>query len=278
MIKNLLTRTLTGILYVALTIAALYSYSWVFFGIFAIFMLGSLKELCGILAVKNHRIPQLFAYFFAIALFTLSCGNVFFSWQISYSLAVIPLLLALCLHQICNKKSENPVETIANTIFSVVYVALPFCLLAYIVGGTINTLSTQCLHVAACMFILIWSNDTFAYLWGISFGKHRLCPRISPKKSVEGFVGGLISTLALAFFIPYCIDTSLGRWQWVGAAAVIVTAATFGDLFESSLKRYAEVKDSGTILPGHGGFLDRLDSVLFAIPSFYVYLQIILLV
>jgi phosphatidate cytidylyltransferase len=276
MIKNLLTRTLTGILYVTLTVVALYSYSWFFYAVFAIMMLCSLKEFACIMALKNHTIQKFTAYFFALALFTIACGNVCYNWNVAYSFVAVPIVLALCIWQLF-QKSEKPLDAITYTLFGIVYIAMPFCFLIHIVGGDIAIRTTAQLHVACIMFVFIWSNDTFAYLWGISFGKHPLCPRISPKKSIEGFIGGLLSTLVLAFGIAQWIETPLSAWQWVGAAAVIVLASTFGDLFESMLKRYAGVKDSGTILPGHGGFLDRLDSVLFSIPIFYIYLHIIIL-
>lgn len=274
MIKNLLTRTLTGIVFVSLIIAALYSCSWVFYTIFALIMLCSLKEFIGIMALKNHVVHKLFAYLFALALFTLACGTVCYSWNVPYSLVAVPLIFALCVWQLF-QKSENPFDSMVYTLFGVLYTAVPFCMLIHIVGGNIDTLPTAQLHVAVIMFIFIWSNDTFAYLWGISLGKHKLFPRISPKKSVEGFVGGLLSTLVLAYCIAQRVETPLGAWQWVGAAVVIVLASTFGDLFESMLKRYAGIKDSGTILPGHGGLLDRFDSVLFSIPTFFIYLQIV---
>lgn len=274
MIKNLLTRTATGIVYVSLIMIALYSFSWLFFGVFTVVMCLILKELIAVLALKNHSILKLPIYIFSIALFTLACGNVCYGWNIPYSFVAIPFILALCVWQLF-QKTENPFESIVYSLFAVLYVALPFCLLIHIVGGNNEVLPLSQLHVAAIMFIFIWSNDSFAYLWGVSLGRHKLFPRISPKKSVEGFVGGLISTVILAFFIAQWIETPLSAWQWVGAAVCIVLASTFGDLFESMLKRYAEVKDSGNLLPGHGGFLDRFDSVLFSIPTFYVYLQIV---
>lgn len=274
MIKNLLTRTATGIVYVSLIMIALYSFSWLFFGVFTVVMCLILKELIAVLALKNHSILKLPTYIFSITLFTLACGNVCYGWNIPYSFVAIPFILALCVWQLF-QKTENPFESIVYSLFAVLYVALPFCLLIHIVGGNNEVLPLSQLHVAAIMFIFIWSNDSFAYLWGVSLGRNKLFPRISPKKSVEGFVGGLISTVILAFFIAQWVETPLSAWQWVGAAVCIVLASTFGDLFESMLKRYAEVKDSGNLLPGHGGFLDRFDSVLFSIPTFYVYLQII---
>jgi phosphatidate cytidylyltransferase len=253
---------------------ALYSYAWIFYTVFAVIMFCILKEFIAMMALKNHAVRALPAYIFSLALFTLSCGNVCYGWNVPYSFVAIPIIIVLCVWQLF-RKNENPFDAIAYTVFGVLYAALPFCLLIHIIGGSSEMLPAAQLHIAALMFVLIWSNDTFAYLWGISVGRHKLFPRISPKKSIEGFVGGLLSTVILAFFITKFIETPLSAWQWTGAAVVIVLASTFGDLFESMLKRYSGVKDSGTLLPGHGGFLDRFDSVLFSIPTFYIYLQII---
>ncbi len=221
MIKNLLTRTSTGIVYVLLIIVALYSYSWIFFGVFAAVMLLTLKEFVEIMALKNHTVNQGWAFVFALALFTVSCGNVCYDWNIPLSFIAVPIILALCTRQLF-QKSKNPFESIVYTLFAVLYVAIPFCLLIHIVGGNITTLPVAQLHVAVIMFVFTWSNDTFAYLWGVSLGRHKLFPRISPKKSVEGFVGGLLTTLVLAYCISYWVETPLNNWQWVGAAVVIV--------------------------------------------------------
>jgi len=126
------------------------------------------------------------------------------------------------------------------------------------------------------MFILIWANDTFAYIVGKTIGKHKLFERISPKKTIEGFVGGMVFTVIGAYILGQSFYfTFLTPWQWMAFAAILVIFGTLGDLVESHLKRNAGVKDSGTIMPGHGGILDRLDSVLFAIPFLFLYYQIL---
>jgi phosphatidate cytidylyltransferase len=126
------------------------------------------------------------------------------------------------------------------------------------------------------MFILIWANDTFAYIVGKSIGKHKLFERISPKKTIEGFIGGMIFTVAGAYILGQSnYFDFITPWQWMAFAAILVVFGTLGDLVESQLKRNAGVKDSGKIMPGHGGILDRLDSVLFAIPFLFLYYQIL---
>src|SRR5699024_5073105 len=123
-------------------------------------------------------------------------------------------------------------------------------------------------------FVLIWSNDSFAYLIGKSIGKHKLFERISPNKTIEGFIGGLICTLLVGLLIHYI--TQIYTYQiWLGLALVTGIFGTFGDLIQSKLKRQAGVKDSGRVMPGHGGLLDRLDSIIFASSFIYSFLVIV---
>ena len=123
------------------------------------------------------------------------------------------------------------------------------------------------------IFILIWVNDSFAYLVGKSIGRNKLFPSVSPKKTIEGFVGGLLFALVAAYVL-YCYSEELNLQQWLILAIVVVVTGSIGDLVESKFKRLAGVKDSGAILPGHGGLLDRLDSLIFAAPFAYLTLQI----
>lgn len=128
-------------------------------------------------------------------------------------------------------------------------------------------------HTMIAMLCIIWASDSFAYLAGKSFGKHKLFPSVSPKKTIEGFVGGFIGALIVAVFFSFYSQKPL--LVWIILAVVLIVAGTIGDLVESKFKRAGGKKDSGTILPGHGGLLDRLDSLIFASPFAYLALQII---
>ena len=154
-------------------------------------------------------------------------------------------------------------------IFTVVYLALPF---GFALGlpkfSTLDTEKTFTLEVFM-LFVLIWSSDTFAYLTGKFFGKHKMAPKISPKKTWEGFAGGVVLTLVLGFFVEQYFPELRGNWMIVGLLVSIF--APLGDLVESQLKRSFAVKDSGNIIPGHGGVLDRLDSFIICAPVVYLY-------
>ncbi|MDR0437404.1 MAG: phosphatidate cytidylyltransferase [Bacteroidales bacterium] len=172
------------------------------------------------------------------------------------------------------KENGKPsqIRSFGYSFLAYFYIILPFFCL-------ITVYSKNPLYALA-LFAFVWVNDTFAYLFGITFGKHKLFERISPKKTWEGFFGGLIATIAFSIMFfkiftrsPKFETLSIG--QWIGLAIVVVIFGTIGDLFESYLKRSLNVKDSGTILPGHGGLLDRLDSILFAAPAVMVYLMLI---
>lgn len=154
-------------------------------------------------------------------------------------------------------------------IFTVIYLALPF---GFALGlpkfSTLDPSKSFTLEVFM-LFVLIWSSDTFAYITGKFFGKHKMAPRISPKKTWEGFAGGVILTLILGFFVEKYFPDLRGNWMVVGLLTAIF--APLGDLAESQLKRSFAVKDSGNIIPGHGGVLDRLDSFIICAPVIYLY-------
>ena len=152
-------------------------------------------------------------------------------------------------------------------IFTVIYTALPF---GFALGlpkfsSVDNTFTLEVFF----LFILIWSSDTFAYFTGKFFGKHKMAPKISPKKTWEGFAGGVVLTLILGFFVEKYFPELRGNWMVVGV--LVAVFGPLGDLVESQLKRNFGVKDSGNIIPGHGGILDRLDSFIICAPVVYLY-------
>jgi phosphatidate cytidylyltransferase len=191
------------------------------------------------------------------------------------------LLLAMT-GQLWNTKS-NPVEAWMHITYSQIYVALPFALvnmIAFFRGQFTPVLVLS-------LFVFIWVNDSFAYLTGSLFGRHRMFERVSPKKSWEGFIGGNLFALAAAYLMSILDQplsnllvghdgASLELWQWLVFAQIVVVFGTLGDLVESLLKRTLGVKDSGSAIPGHGGWLDRFDSLIFAAPVVACYLYLLL--
>ncbi len=185
---------------------------------------------------------------------------------------VLYIILLLPLMFICElfRKSATPIANIATSLMGVIYVAMPLSLLLFIpllLGGGEWKPWTLLFYI-----FIIWANDVFAYLFGITLGKHRLFERISPKKSWEGFVGGLIGAMGMG----YLAATIMGgdHIEWIGMALIAAITGVFGDLVESLFKRSVDVKDSGQVIPGHGGWLDRFDALLLSVPFAFIYLVI----
>ena len=185
---------------------------------------------------------------------------------------VILLILLLFIFELYYSR-ENHFISIAITLFGIVYVVIPMSTLNFIAFAGIDH-SEYTYEYLLAMFIMIWLNDSGAYLIGSMIGKHKLFESVSPKKSWEGTIGGLIVTLASACVVSLYFD-GINLYQWLIFALIVVVFGTYGDLVESQLKRMAGVKDSGNIMPGHGGLLDRFDSTLFVAPMIFLYLKVI---
>lgn len=189
--------------------------------------------------------------------------------SLKYMLVVFPLLATVFLIKLYKKEDVQPFTNIAYTFLGIIYVAIPFALLNVIAFAN----GVFSYEIILGILLILWASDTGAYFSGIMLGKKKLFERISPKKTWEGSIGGGLLALIMAFVLSrYFLD--LTTIQWLVAAGLIVITGIYGDLIESVFKRSIEIKDSGRSLPGHGGFLDRFDSLLLAAPFIVVFIKI----
>ena len=278
-LKDLAVRTASATLFGALFIGALVWSKWSAGAILAVIMLGGLVEFYRLCRKRGYEPMYSVGVATAVALFGLAF-TVLAQWgtpatdttarivlgTILYTMLIIPTAFVCELW----RKSATPIANIATTVMGVVYVALPVAMLLFIPQLLVGKWSAWAL---LAFISIIWVNDIFAYLFGVSFGKHRLCERISPKKSWEGFVGGLAGAIGAALLFGHLFGGNLIVWGGLGAVTALAGVA--GDLVESMMKREADVKDSGKMMPGHGGFLDRFDALLLAVPFAFFYLLVI---
>ncbi|MEG2612136.1 MAG: phosphatidate cytidylyltransferase [Alistipes sp.] len=271
--KNLAIRTLSGLVLAIVMIGAILLSKWSFGALLLVLLVGGMREIYR-LSENNGAEPQYLMGMVAGGV--LLIVNFFAAtklWGNAESMRLLTLyfMVMLTMLFVCElfRKGKNPLANIGATLLGVVYVALPLSLMCYI-----PTMSGSWHPWVMIFFILtIWSNDVFAYLVGMSIGRHRLCERLSPKKSWEGFFGGLVGALVMGFVAANLLDANL--WQWLGLALVASITGVLGDLTESMFKRAANVKDSGNAIPGHGGWLDRFDALLLAAPFVFAYMVLI---
>jgi len=207
-------------------------------------------------------------------LLLLACAGVFCYFKLDKMITLIFLSLTVTVNLYLIKNLIKPSEKYITVSQKYGYTVF------YIIGGVVFTILLPSYKgeytslLVASVFALIWINDTFAFIVGKSIGKHKLLERISPKKTIEGFLGGLVFTCIAGVVFYYFTDLlSLGLWITVGVVTAVF--GTLGDLIQSQLKRQAGVKDSGKIMPGHGGLFDRLDSIVFAAPFLYLFLIVL---
>lgn len=272
--KDLVIRTLTGTIFVAIIVGGIWINAYSFLAVFCLVVGLSIWEFQGLVKYENNslirRIVSLLAgvYLF-FASFTYASG-------LMDEKIYLPYLLFLMLTFIAELygKASNPVRNWACTLLSQLYCAGSFSLLNFLVFASDTPGEvTHAPLLALALFVFVWINDTGAFLVGSTLGKHKLFERISPKKSWEGFWGGLIAGILSSFLFARYVP-EISWYNWLGLSVVTILFATWGDLTESLLKRTAGVKDSGNILPGHGGILDRFDSAMMAIPAAYIYIEL----
>lgn len=277
--NNFLQRAITGVLFVAIITGCILYAPLAFGTLFIIASALTIREFGHLVnqgegVSINKTITMLGGAYLFLAMMGFCIDATGSNIFIPYLL----LLIYLMVSELYLKK-RNPVLNWAFSMLSQLYIALPFALLNVLAFHNDANATTSISYnpiLPLSVFIFLWLNDTGAYCFGSLFGKHRLFERISPKKSWEGSVGGGIVAIASAFVLGHFFPV-MPMLEWAGLALTVVVFGTWGDLTESLLKRQLQIKDSGNILPGHGGMLDRFDSALMAIPAAVVYLYAITL-
>jgi len=288
-----LKRTISGAIYIILLLSSILYSTESFFVLFGLFLVITIYEFCNL--IQTNKIVPIF---FGISLYTsvtlvshynkitTETLNRFFNTdfeisiniqELDFVLLVVSLVVSVkCILFLFYDKFQK-ISTSSKYLYLLGYIILPFIFITKISFG-VNDYNPK---IIIGLFILVWTNDTFAFIVGKSIGKNKLYEKISPKKTIEGFIGGIVFSVLAGYLISkYYIKASPQFSEksimiWVSIAIIVSFVGTIGDLIESKFKRIAEVKDSGKIMPGHGGILDRLDSVIFVAPIIFLFYKIL---
>lgn len=274
--KNFLIRTASGAVMLIVVLGAMLLSKWSFMALMSVIAIGGMWEFYRFSQKAGYEPMKALGIFtgvvmlcagLALSMFfdTANSGNALVLLVVSSAalVLIVPLMFICELY----RKSATPIANIATSLLGALYVALPMALLIVIPmllgGGEWNP------WIMILYIFIIWANDVFAYLFGITLGRHRLFERISPKKSWEGFFGGLLGAMAMGWVAATILGASVP--MWIGLALVAAISGVFGDLVESLMKRSVDIKDSGNIIPGHGGWLDRFDALILSAPFVFIY-------
>jgi len=270
------TRAITGFFFILVMLASVLLGPFVYSGFYLLLATACLFEFYtlfsgegkeGAVGLSPHKWAGIVLGFLSLALLILIQLDILsINWS-ALLLLVFPVMLVRQLYL----QDAAPFARIAGTVLGFVFVLLPFyCFfLLGFVHGNFNG------WIPLAFLLMLWANDTGAYLIGKSFGRHKLFERISPKKTWEGFAGGWIAAILVGIIIFNQSEGVIPLWQWLVVSSLISVVGTLGDLVESLLKRSLDVKDSGSLLPGHGGLLDRFDGLLLAAPIVYLFLLLL---
>ena len=267
--KEILTRSLSGLLYIAVLITSLLNEHvlTIVFYIFGMICLSELKKLISL----NSFLPYIIftVMYFIFGYWQLVMNSTYGLEEATQILQVLTIFVQLLLIKDLFSKKSIPLYKTKRYIITTLYLSSSFVFLVLIANYK-NIFSPKLILGS---FILIWVSDSFAYLVGKNFGRQKLFPSVSPKKTIEGFLGGLLFASISSYFIAIFTQT-LSFNKWLILSIIISIIGTLGDLIESKFKRQANVKDSGIIMPGHGGLFDRFDSIIFAAPFIYLFLRV----
>jgi phosphatidate cytidylyltransferase len=267
--NNFTKRVIFGLIYAILVIASSIYGPVYFYILIFVFMILSLYEFLNIIQLKS-----IYPYILAVTSFSSAIISNSDSIHLAENVpqkiivAFFTTVLFFTLITALISSRKIAIQYLGRIFLSLIYIIIPFSML--IIIPFLNHDDTYNYSIIIGIFFLIWSNDVFAFLIGKNFGKHKLIERVSPNKTIEGFFGGLFFTFIGGFLISEYLDASLQ--YWLVMAGIIGIFGVLGDLIESMFKRQANLKDSSNFIPGHGGFLDRLDSIIFVSPFIFVYL------
>ncbi|MBV6645981.1 MAG: phosphatidate cytidylyltransferase [Cyclobacteriaceae bacterium] len=242
---------------------------WSYFVVFLVINLFTQWEFYKLVKLRHHAPQRALGIIVGTFMFTISFLIEMGLLADRYYYVIFPLASLGFLFKLYKKQDKTPFMNVGFYYLGLLYVALPFTLLNIVVFDS----GTYDFRVAIGLLLIIWASDTGAYFAGTMFGKTKLFERISPKKSWEGSLGGLLLAIVFALILAKYFDI-LPLWEWISIAVIVVIVGTYGDLVESLFKRTMKIKDSGKTIPGHGGFLDRFDSLILSIPFIVVFLKL----
>lgn len=265
--SNLLTRSISGLVYVLIILGA------IFFVPSGSFLLAALLGSMALTEWQRFK-PHVHSGKYSLISIVLLCISLLLSHsELSENIkgilgfAALLVTLYLAFHSLLNsKEADRALDRLLRSIFGLSYIILPMLSLALLGSSP---------WVLAGVFMMIWCFDSFAYLSGRLLGRHKMSPSISPNKTWEGFAGGTTFTALAAWLLSIYTNSELELWHWLTLSGLVTLSATLGDLFESALKRNHGLKDSGNLMPGHGGILDRIDSLLVALPITFLFLKLV---
>jgi phosphatidate cytidylyltransferase len=281
--KNLLTRTATGVVFAVVMFTGLLCGRLPFAVLLLAITVGCMWELYGLTAKTGATPYKITGTIVGVLIVGVNLGiveavinNIVFAKYVGLAVLLIVLLSALVSILDLSRKRGNALSNVGATFLGVAYVAFPVSLIAlFPLIGNKMVFPWNPLIVPAYI-IVVWANDIFAYLVGIAVGRHKIWQRISPKKTWEGFFGGLVGAVVVAALVgKYLLEANV--WLWGGLGLLVAVTAVLGDFVESHFKRSAGVKDSGRLLPGHGGLLDRFDAMLLSAPFVFIFFVIVVL-
>ena len=269
--KELALRAITGAVIVLAILGSILLNKHVFAILFLVITIFGTHEFYKMLTLTKYRAQINFGTTISGILYSIMSLIALGYLNPLYLSLVIVLFFVVPIRELY-RDSKCPIPNISLTIFGIIYVGLTFGMLNFLFYHGFEGKETY--HLILAFFIVIWTSDTFAYLTGVSIGKHKLFKKISPKKSWEGFFGGLIAAMTVGYIFSI-FYSDMNALAWVSYAFVISIAGVYGDLIQSMFKRSLKLKDSGKILPGHGGILDRFDGVFVAVPVAIAFIMLI---